>query len=310
MKHFIVKALFLLLIVNSSYAQDFTKIVKPKLYPRWAIITPGGTSFHDKKFIRGALFAASEIGAVGLGIAYKDQLESNSSTPYHNYPLLLGMQIYTYDKCDVFRNIMELNKYYRPGFKYDDIETNKLLIQPFKPENIFTPITGGFVLVALVELYFEGKNAKHSFNDVNQMYLLNHYADRNQALAALGAVSLGASMGAGITEEYTMRNMIMPLWDYKYGQKKGLWYSSIFFGAMHFPNVLFADKPDYKMALLQVAEATLAGYFLGKDVQNRGYKIGPAIAAHTWYDFTLMLGSFLVNPKENVFGVNVTFKIK
>ncbi len=302
----------LLSIAAVSYGFNIDTIpkIKPKLYPSWAVLTPGGTSFHDGKFLKGSLLAATEIGAIGLGVKYSDNLKSNSSTPYHNYPILLGMQIYTYDKCDVFRNFMEFNKFYRPELKYDDIETNKLLIQPFKPKNIFTPITGGFVLAALIELYIEGRNANHSFKEVNRMYLLTHYANRNQALAVLGGVSLATSMGAGITEEYIMRNCLMPLWDYKYGQRKGLWYSSIFFGAMHLPNVLFAEKPNYKMALLQVAEATVAGYFLGKDVQNRGYKIGPAVAAHTWYDFTLMLGSFLVNPDDNVFGVNVTFKIK
>ncbi len=51
----------------------------------------------------------------------------------------------------------------------------------------------------------------------------------------------------------------MPHMDYKYGQKKGLIYSSIFFGSMHFTNLLFSDKPDYGATLLQVAEASIAG---------------------------------------------------
>jgi len=43
------------------------------------------------------------------------------------------------------------------------------------------------------------------------------------------------------------------------------------------------------------------------DVQNRGYQIGPAVAAHAWYDFTLMLESFLVDPANDVFAVQVKF---
>lgn len=295
---------------QSSLSQDSINISKPKFYPTWAVLLPGGTHYFDRKIVKGALFTTAEVGTIGLGLVYKDNLKTNSSTAYHNYPLLLGTQIYTLDKLDVFRNFMEINKSYRPALKYDPISTNQLLVQPLKPENIFTPITGGFILVALIELYFEGSNANHSFHEVEKMYLLNHYAERNQATLALGTVSLATSMGAGITEEYIMRNCLMPVWDYKYGQRKGLIYSSVFFGAMHFPNVLFSDHPDYKAALIQVVEATIAGYFLGRDVQKRGYKIGPAIAAHTWYNFTLMLGSFLVNPEENVFGVNVTFTIR
>ena len=69
------------------------------------------------------------------------------------------------------------------------------------------------------------------------------------------------------------------------------------------------DKPDYSDAFLQVGVATVLGYFSGKDVQNRQYKIGPAVAAHTWYDTVLMIGSFLVNPEDNVFGVNLKFNV-
>ena len=104
---------------------------------------------------------------------------------------------------------------------------------------------------------------------------------------------------AGVGEEYICRNWLIPILDYKYGQRKGLIFSSLTFGVLHFSNVLFADKPDYGEALLQVGEATIAGYFLGRDVQKRDYNIGPAVAAHMWYDAVLMIGSFLINPKDN-----------
>ncbi|NJO69027.1 MAG: CPBP family intramembrane metalloprotease [Bacteroidetes bacterium] len=141
------------------------------------------------------------------------------------------------------------------------------------------------------------------------MYFLDRFIGRNKGITAFGSASLAMSWGAGIGEEYICRNYMMPLMDYRYGQKKGLVLSSVIFGSFHFSNVLFADKPDYKATLLQVGEATLLGYFLGRDVQKRNYDIGPAVAAHMWYDFTLMLGSFLINPKNNFLGVNLTFKL-
>lgn len=58
-----------------------------------------------------------------------------------------------------------------------------------------------------------------------------------------------------------------------------------------------------------MGEATIAGYFLGRDVQKRGYNIGPAVAAHMWNVFTLLIGSFLINQKNNFLGVNLKFKI-
>jgi membrane protease YdiL (CAAX protease family) len=142
------------------------------------------------------------------------------------------------------------------------------------------------------------------------MYFVNRYIDRNSGLAIYGATSLAASYGAGIAEEYMFRNAILPLWDYKYGQKKGLIYSSLLFGSMHFSNLLFSNNPDYKATLFQVGEASILGYLMGRDVQNRGYNIGPSVAAHMWYDFTLMLGSFLIDPKNNFLGVDIKFKIQ
>ena len=75
------------------------------------------------------------------------------------------------------------------------------------------------------------------------------------------------------------------------------------------PNVLLTDEPDYGAALLQVGEATIAGYFLGRSVHRRDYDIGPAVAAHMWYDAVLMIGSFLINPEDNFLGVSIRLGI-
>ena len=183
-------------------------------------------------------FTALELSGIYLGIKYDEDLKSNSTSPYYNYPLFIGLQAFGIEKLNNFRNQMELLKYHRPDFKYHDISEKDLYLAPFKKENVFTPITGGMVLLAGVFLGIE-----------------------------------------------------------KYNEQNG------------FSNVLFADEPDYGAALLQVGEATIAGYFLGRDVQKRNYKIGPAIAAHMWYDAVLMIGSFLINPKDNFLGVNIKFGI-
>ncbi len=282
---------------------------KPKLYPGWTLYAPGGTHFYDHRIVEGLLFSGIELGGITLGIVYNNHLKSQSTSPYYNFPLLLGMQAYNIDKCDWLRNRLEIMKYYNPDFKYDPVKFNDLLKAPFRPENVFKPITGAFVLVAIAELYFTGRHADHSFRNIDKMYFVDGYLDRNPALAIYGATSLAASYGAGVAEEYYFRNGIMPVWDYKLGQKKGLIYSSLFFGSVHLGNLMFSGKPDFGAALLQVAEASIAGYFLGRDVQKRDYNIGPAVAAHMWYDFILMLGSFLIDPENNFLGVSMKFKI-
>jgi membrane protease YdiL (CAAX protease family) len=305
------KAGFFFLIITSfsvNAQTDSTAREKPEFYPRWTLFVPGATHFHDNRIAEGIIFSGTTVGGITLGIIYDNKLKTNSSTPYYNFPLLLGMQAYNVDKCDWFRNRLEVFKYYRPDFKYDPIKFSDLLKTPYQAKNIFKPITGGLILFAIAELYL-GRGSDQNYKDIDQMYFVDRYMNKNAAMALYGAASLGASYGAGIGEEYMFRNTIMPMWDYKYGQKRGLIYSSLFFGSMHFGNLLFSKNPDYKATLLQVGEASILGYILGKDVQNRGYNIGPAVAAHMWYDFTLMLGSFLIDPKNNYLGVNMKFKM-
>lgn len=303
---------FLILLLNFTAAQidSISTLYKPKIFPGWTLWVPGATHFYEKNFTRGVIFSATEVGGITLGIIWDKNLKTQSSTPYYNYPLLLGMQAYNVDKCDWLRNRLGAIKYYSPDFNYDPISFNDLLKAPFKPENIFTPVTGGFVLAAVAELYLSGRHASQNFRDVEQIYVVDHYMNRDPAMLVFGTTSLAAGYGAGVAEEYYFRNAFLPLLDYKYGQRKGLIFSSLFFGSLHFTNVLMSEKPDYSQALLQVAEASIAGYFLGRDVQKRGYNIGPAVAAHTWYDFTLMLGSFLIDPENNFLGVNMKFKIQ
>lgn len=300
-----------LLIAQAVIAQvsDSTKYQKPELLPRWTLYVPGASYYYQKNYLKGTAFAALEIGGVYLGIKHGQTLKNNSSSPYYNYPLFIGLQAFQTEKLTNFKNRLEVIKYHNPGFRYHDISEKDLYLAPFKLENIATPITGGMVLLAGIFLGLEKHFEKHTISEVKQMYFLNRYIPRNQALAAFGTTSLAMSWAAGVGEEYIVRNYMMPILDYKYGQTKGLIFSSVAFGALHFTNLAFAENPDFKSTLLQVGQATVLGFFLGRDVQKRGYNIGPAIAAHMWYDAVLMLGSFLINPEENFLGVNVRLGI-
>ena len=106
------------------------------------------------------------------------------------------------------RNRLEFIKENIPKFKYDPVSFNKLLVAPFKPRNIFQPITGGLVLIALGELYVQGRTAKDYFGQVNKMYFMNSYIDKNPAMAIYGATSLASSYGAGIGEEYYLQKRV------------------------------------------------------------------------------------------------------
>jgi hypothetical protein len=305
MKKMIFISLFILNNI-SLHAQDSSSV---KLYPFWTFIIPGATHFYNHRISEGLLFSTFELGLVGVGIAYNNNLKEQSNSPYYNFPLLLGLNAWAVDKCDFARNQLEYYKYRKNDFRYDDVPFNELLKEPFRPRNLFSWLTGSFVLLAVIELCFESMEAEHSIKKVAKFHFIDRYIEKTYSVPLYGTVSLAASWEAGVAEEYWMRNYLMPLWDYKFGQNKGLLLSSGFFGAMHAFNYLFVDDPDPLTILYHVGFASLVGYVLGKHVQINNYKIGKAVAAHTWYDFTLILGSFLVNPKENVFGVSLKLKL-
>lgn len=279
------------------------------LFPRWTFWLPGGTHFYKGDISKGVIFSGLETGLIVSGIILDDELQMHSSSPYYNYPLYLGMNLYAVDKIDFAKNQLDFIKSKNPDFAYDPASFNDLLKEPFRLRNIFTPITGGFVALALLELYIESQQAEFSIKRVDRIRFLDKYIQKNEALPVYTMTSLGMSWEAGVGEEYWMRNFLMPILDYRMGENKGLLLTSGIFGSMHAFNYLFVDDPDPLAILYHVSFASLTGYILGRNVQHNNYKIGKAVAAHTWYDFSLMLGSFLVNPKENFFGVDIKIKI-
>ncbi|HDS06846.1 MAG TPA: CPBP family intramembrane metalloprotease [Bacteroides sp.] len=289
---------------------DSIRGVEPERIPLWTMFLPGGSYFYQKQYVKGAVFSVLELGGLYLGMEYEQSLRENSNSPYYNYPLAIGTMAYQTEKLTHVRNQLEIMKYRRPDFMYDDISDRDLYLAPFKPENFLTPITGGMVLLAGVFLGIEKHLETHPISEVKQMYFLDRYISRNSALPVFSAASLAMSWGAGVSEEYIFRNWLMPVLDYRYGPGKGLVFSSLTFGVLHFFNAFASDEPDYGAALLQVGEATIAGYFLGRSVQRRNYNIGPAVAAHMWYDAVLMIGSFLINPEDNFLGVSIQLGIR
>lgn len=286
---------------------------KPIDVPVWTLFVPGASYFVQGKIAEGSVFAALEIGLIYTGIKYQQDLSLGNNSPYYNFPYLLGSKFYEIEKLTFLKSILAKFKYDDPAFRYDDLSDKDLFLAPFKLENILTPITLGMIGAATGAIIIEtafSKVQNTCVSDVDKMYFINRYIDRNSGLALYGAVSMVAGWGAGVSEEYEFRNFVMPMLDYQIGETGGLICSSLIFGGIHFLNILNVpeEKRDYQAALLQVCEASIIGYFLGNDVQKRGYKIGPAVAAHAWYDIVLMLGSFIINPHDNFLGVKMQYK--
>jgi membrane protease YdiL (CAAX protease family) len=302
--------LFLVLLCHGLSGQTADSVSNaPARIPPWTLLLPGATSFYQGDITEGLTFSLLETSLIITGLGYNKSLRNGSSSPYYNYPLFLGLQLYQTEKMLLLHNQLDRLKLERPDFCYDNISEKELYCSPFILKNVFTPITGGMAGLATLFLGINHQYATHHFRDVKKLYVMDRYTDRNKAIALYSTVSLAMSWGAGVSEEYAFRNYVLPVLNYQYGRKKGLVISSLMFGSAHFSNLLFSEHPDIISTLIQVGEASLLGFFLGLDVQSRGYSIGPAVAAHTWYDFILMAGSFFADPESNIFGVNVQFDL-
>jgi membrane protease YdiL (CAAX protease family) len=313
------KILIVTLILGFSYSTfaqstDTINIAKPIKLPIWTIPVPGASYYYQKKYVEGTIFATLEISGIYLGLKYKDELRSLSSSPYYNFPKAIGLQAFNIEKTANFKNHLEHFKIRHVDFQYHDISEKDLYLSPFKKENILTPITGVMLILAGITLgtnyYLGNQNDSPKLPDIQEMSLADNYLDRNQALSLYIHLAFAQGWGAGVAEEYRYRNWLMPLLDYKYGQRKGLIFSSVIFGFSHLPNYFKADSKETKLAALsQVATTSLAGLVYGLDVQHRNYNIGPSVAAHAWFDMIVMVGSFLINPVNNYLGVDLRLKL-
>ena len=269
-----------------------------------------GASFYSKGEIgKGIVFSALPVSLITGSIILKDKFPQESSSAYSNYMLVTGLQAYSVYTMDNAIDAMSNMKAKVPNIKYDSMNFNQLLIAPFRPKNIFTPIVGIFTALAGAQLAISYHNSDVTIANVDKVGFFDKLISKNVGVPYYSGVSLGVSYAAGTTEEYLFRNMLLPAFDLGYGQKKGLLYSSLLFGGIHYLNLLVADKPNFGATTLQVIAASAGGYLLGRDVQKRDYKIGPAIAAHTLYNFILTAGSFLIDPENNFIGVNMKFKL-
>jgi len=297
---------FLIILNNFVYSQD--SLQNNKKYNKISYL-PGGSFYLKGEITKGVIFTTLPVSLVTSSILLKDKLPQNTSSAYSNYLLLSGFQSYSLYSMDAAIDVMSKVKSKVPSLKYDSLSFNQLVFSPFKPKNIFTPIVGVFSVLAGAQLAFSYHNSKITISDVDKIGFFDKLINKKLALPYYSSVSLGVSLGAGTVEEYLFRNMLLPTFDLGYGQKKGLLYSSLIFGGIHYLNLLMADKPNFGATTLQVMAASGLGYLLGRDVQKRGYKIGPAIAAHTLYNFILSTGSFLIDPEHNYIGVNMKFKL-
>ena len=83
--------------------------------------------------------------------------------------------------------------------------------------------------------------------------MFDHYMSRKNGTAAYISSAGAVSLGAAVSEEMLFRGIVLPILDYKFGQRTGLITSSLVFGSLHLFN------PDIDRPLYFISQATAAG---------------------------------------------------
>lgn len=267
------------------------------------LLLPGGTWFYEGEPEKGTAFAIGEASLLGAGIAAGNKVKTGGETPEVNLPLLLASQLYVVDKWGYYQKSVLRFKSENPGFgmAVDPAPLSSLLLSPFKAENISSPFVLAFAVLGALDGYYGYPRGGKGLGNVTRVTGAGNGMSRDTGTAYYGAGAFAASYGAGVAEEMLFRGMLMPIFDYRYGKRSGLVWSSVGFGLLHGLN------PGQEGNGYLMAQAGLAGFILGWEVQENEYRLGKAIAAHFWYDFISMTATWIANPKENPLGVAVSF---
>lgn len=298
----VFNAILLLSLLLSAETQEMSAISEEKV-PLIYLLAPGGTHFYEGDTAEGLAFAITELGLIGAGISVSGRLDGEDREEL-NVPYLLATQVYIIDKWSFYQKRMKENerRYGYNGVGYDPSPLSDLLLAPFKKENVFTPLVLTFVALGSMDGFFGYPKDKKRFRDISGVRAAGHNMSRDTGTLYYETASAAVSWGAATSEEMLFRGMLMPILDYRYGKKTGLAASSITFGLLHLAN------PDVSYPFYLFAQATLAGFIFGNQVQKDDYRMGKVIAAHFWYDFVSMTTTWITNPGENPLGVGVAFR--
>jgi len=282
---------------TASYAFAADSSVSEEV-PLFYLLAPGGTHIYEGDIKEGVAFAASELALLTTGILIDGRMGRYEKREL-NVPLLLSGQLYIMDKWRYFqKNQLALKE---SSIGIDPSPPSELMLAPFKRKVVFTPMVLAFAALGMIDGVVGYDAGKKKFSDITSITAFNNRMSRDTGTLYYESSAFAVSWGASVSEEMLFRGLLLPILDYKYGKRTGLTASSLTFGLLHLTN------PDVEKPAYLVAQATLAGFIFGYNVQNNDYRLSRAIAAHFWYNFVSMTTTWLTNPKENPIGVAVSF---
>lgn len=270
------------------------------------LLLPGGTHFAEGNKGKGWAFAATEWSLLAGGLAFDSHLKADNESEYYNYPLLVAQQVYVVDKMDYYlKQFHQIAQQNDMPYRYASLKD--MLLAPLDYKQFKEPLVWGMVGFGVAMSALSWYTGNYHIQDIESIWGYGQQLPLAGGHAAYSATGTTISYGAGLSEEMLFRGLLQPALSMKRGSAFGLHASSLLFSAAHLPSYLTIKNP-WELALA-VGQITAFGYFFGINARNNEYDIRTAIAAHTWYDIAVILGSWIAAPDMNPLGFRVSFRL-
>ncbi len=267
----------------------------------WSLI-PGAGHIYLGDTAAGLTYAGLTAAFLAGGIEVQRRNEDlGRDDDEINVPLLLADKVWEYSIFTTAREALAVDGMDLRAARVDDTPTSELLSAPFSRQVLRAPVWGAALFgVAIGALAAHGEDGGRLI-DVERVRMLGANYDRDDATALYGASALGISLGAATAEEGLFRGLLQPYLQHQMGERQGLWVSAGAFGAAHLVGL------DGELNLAGAAFATGAGAYLGWLYDRDGARLAAPIAAHFWYDFTLLATLWAMAPGDTPLGFDVEF---
>ncbi len=265
----------------------------------WSLI-PGAGHIYLGDTAAGLTYAGLTAAFLAGGIEVQRRNEDlGRDDDEVNVPLLLADKVWEYSIFTTAREALAVDGMDLRAARVDDTPTSELLSAPFSRQVLRAPVWGAALFgVAIGALAAHGSD-DGTLSDVGRARMLGASYDQDDANRLYTASAFGISLGAATAEEGLFRGLLQPYLQHQLGERRGLWTSAGAFGAAHLVGL------DGELNVGGALFATGAGAYLGWLYDRDGARLAAPIAAHFWYDFTLLTTLWVMDPDNTPLGFDV-----
>ena len=267
----------------------------------WALIPGGGHLYLGETAT--ALGYAGTMGALATAGGWLQNRNDHLDRPDEiNSFYLLAIKEWELSLFTTYRNAHRKSGLSLQAAGIDPTPTPQLALSPFRRENLLNGAVLAAAGLAFGLVAASSAGEQHRFDDIRRVGMLGTTLHRNEALALYSADALSISLAAAVAEEALWRGILQNELEAALGPRRGLQASAALFGLAHLVDL------DGSLSIGRAAFGAAAGWYLGSLFQADRHRLARPIAAHFWYDFTVMLAGFLLDPGDNPLEVKVTFR--